>query len=147
MVETDSYKASQLNAEETALYECLSLDGRDIAAYVVDGTFSFNGLQKRLQDTNDGGSTLDLAQVNLMTKALDKILHATCFIDLHMPRAITCARLQVQFCQGLQFLKAARLSDSFRKHPDVHAKRDQWFMRWREPQPEMLVNEQCPFAG
>ena len=62
VVETDAYKASQLNAEEAALYECLSLEGRDIAAYVVDGAFSFSGLQNRLQDTEDG-SALDLAQV------------------------------------------------------------------------------------
>lgn len=63
-METDSYTASELNAEEAALYECLSLDGRDIAAYVVDGHFSFKGLQSRLKENKDGGSSLDLAQVS-----------------------------------------------------------------------------------
>ncbi len=63
LVESDTQTASQLSQEEAALYECLQLIGRDISAYLVDGEFSFSGLEQRLVGDGKGHSSLDLTQV------------------------------------------------------------------------------------
>ena len=44
-LESDTNLISTLPQEEAALYECLRLSSRDISAYVVDGEFSFTGLE------------------------------------------------------------------------------------------------------
>ena len=44
-LESDTSLISTLPPEEAALYECLRLSSRDISAYVVDGEFSFTGLE------------------------------------------------------------------------------------------------------
>lgn len=64
IVESDSQTASQLSQEEAALYECLELVGRDISAYLVDGDFSFSGMEKRMVGDGEGHSDLDLAKVS-----------------------------------------------------------------------------------
>ena len=44
-LESDTNLISTLPQEEAALYECLRLSSKDISAYVVDGEFSFTGLE------------------------------------------------------------------------------------------------------
>ena len=44
-LESDTNLISTLPQEEAALYECLRLRSKDISAYVVDGEFSFTGLE------------------------------------------------------------------------------------------------------
>ena len=44
-LESDTNLISTLPQEEAALYECLRLCSKDISAYVVDGEFSFTGLE------------------------------------------------------------------------------------------------------
>lgn len=67
LVESDTQTASQLSQEEAALYECLELIGRDISAYLVDGEFSFSGLEQRLVGDGTEHSSLDLTQVHLIS--------------------------------------------------------------------------------
>ena len=57
VIESDTQTASQLSTEAAALYECLSLDGRDIGAYVIEGPFRFDSIQQRLANGhNQAGS-------------------------------------------------------------------------------------------
>ena len=62
IVESDTETSSKLSKEEAALYECLELVGRDISAYLVDGEFSFSGMEQRLVGDGKGHSSLDLTQ-------------------------------------------------------------------------------------
>lgn len=69
IIESDTQTAAQLSKEEAALYECLQLVGRDISAYLVDGDFSFSGMDRRLVQDGQGSSSLDLTKVNHPVKS------------------------------------------------------------------------------
>ena len=70
IIESDTQTASQLSTEAATLYECLSLDGRDIGAYVVEGPFHFDSAQKQISSSNEGGP----ATAQVKTRALLPLL-------------------------------------------------------------------------
>ena len=47
VLKSDTGLAATLPVEEASVYECLTLKGRDISAYVVDGDFTFAALEEQ----------------------------------------------------------------------------------------------------
>ena len=69
VLKSDTGLAATLPVEEASVYECLTLKGRDISAYVVDGDFTFAALEEQAAKQQ----TADPAEGSAVSDAIGQV--------------------------------------------------------------------------
>ena len=80
VLKSDTALAATLPVEEASVYECLTLKGRDISAYVVDGDFTFAALEEQAAKQQ----AADPAEGSAVSEAIGQVrLALTYAVGLH----------------------------------------------------------------